>query len=221
MRCWRWAIAAAAVVCAAGPASARQEPDPEREARLARSGAGLRAGAWFVTELREVVGATTSTWPYAEGYFQRGIDRHLVVESTLGVWRRRESHPGSPGIGGAPPQTVTAYVVPLLTALKFYPATGPDASFGPYAKAGAGFALGIEDRQGGAGGLLGGRGGGTSIETGFGVGGELGADFRLSPAFGLTVGGRYQWLRFGSDVGGNATFGGFGLVGGLTYRFRY
>jgi hypothetical protein len=202
-------------------AQAEEREDPERAARLARSGAGLRIGTWQVRDLRDVDGASASTWPYVEAYWQRGIDMHLAIESTIGLWRRRETHPGTDGLTGTPPSAVNAYVIPLLTAVKFYPATRPGSAVEPYLQAGLGFALGIEDREGSAGGLLGGRGSGTSMVTGFGARGGAGTDVRLGGAFGATVGVTYQWLRYGDPLAGAQTYQGLAFTAGLTYRFRY
>jgi opacity protein-like surface antigen len=218
-------LAGAVLLVCAGPAplagQAAGDLDPERAAQLARSAAGIRVGPWLVSGLRETEGASSSTWPLLEGYFQRGIDMHIVIESAVGVWRRREQVETTGGpLGGSDTQTVTSWVVPLLTAVKFYPATRPGDGVEPYALVGVGFALGVEDRQGSGGGLFGG-GSGTSMLTGFGAKAGAGADVRLSQAFGLSAGVLYQWLRFGDALAGNDTYAGPGFTGGVTYRFRY
>jgi hypothetical protein len=212
-------VAAAGVV--AEPATAQtQESDEERAARLARSGAGVRVGVWNVANLREAENATASTWPYAEAYFQRGMDLHLVIESTIGLYRRQEQFAGTSGPLGSAPSTTTSYIVPLLTSVKFYPFTTPGAGFEPHALAGVGFALGIEAQEGGTSGLLQ-RSPGTTMITGFGAKGGAGFDVRLADAFGLSVGAAYQWLRFSDPVGGIETYAGPTFTGGLIYRFRF
>lgn len=194
-------------------------------AKAARNGAGLRVGAWGVRDLPEVEGARYSKSPSYEGYFQKGLDSHLVIESTLGLWRWvqeiEEEEGGALSSGGR--EVVTTYLVPAFSAIKFYPLTRPGQVLEPYAKAGAGFVLGIEDAEStGSGPLLGFTPGtGTSVATGFGLSGAIGVDWAFSRAFGLTAGGRYQWMRFSSDVGGQDTFKGVGVDVGLTYRFRY
>jgi len=47
---------------------------------------------------------------------------------------------------------------------------------------------------------------------------------RLGPnagAFGLTIGGRYQWASYSEDVGGRRLYRGPGVSLGLAYLFRY
>jgi hypothetical protein len=201
--------------------STAQESDLERDARLARSGAGLRVGAWQVSDLREAENATTSTWPYIEGYFQRGMDMHLVIESSIGLYRRQEEFAGTDGLVPRPASTTTSYILPLLTSLRFYPFTRPGAPLEPHALAGIGLSLAIEDQEGGTGGLLGQRSPGTAMVTGFGAKGGAGLDLRLSDAFGASALATYQWLRFADPVGGIDTYSGPVFTAGLTYRFRF
>lgn len=194
-----------------------QEPERVQEAKLARSGAGVRVSYWGLRDLPEVQNGTESRWPLLEGYFQRGLDRHLAIESTLGVWRRHAETEGGGGVlGSGSGSAVTTWVVPILTALKFHPFTGPEAGTEPYLAAGGGFALGIEDSEGG--GLT---SGGTFVATGFALKGETGVALRLSEAFGLNLFGGYHWIRFGEAVGNTRTYAGFNFGGGLTYRFQY
>lgn len=206
-------LAGIVVLLSATPAVAQEpEPDPEyvEQAQIARRGAGLRIGMWALdTDDEDEAVADADEWPYLEGYFQRGLDRHLAIESTLGL-QRRTIQEESGGIIGEPTTTeVTAYVVPLLTAIKLYPLTGPEDRVEPYVAAGGGFAFGIEDGEG------------TGIQTGFGLKGEAGLEVRFSQAFGLGLRGGYQWIRFGDEIGGLDTYKGFGGGIGLTYRFQY
>lgn len=233
-------VAALALVMflAAEPVLA-QEKDKETDevkarAKRQREGAGLRGGVWLVPD-REVQGAQGSETPSFEGYFQRGLDLHLAIESSVGFWRRHQEIARSGGAldavdgrsAGVYPENaeaeqVNSYIIPLFTALKLYPATRPEQPTEPYILGGVGFALGIDDRQNTAGGILGvGGGDGTVILTGFGFKAGAGVEFRLGRAFGLNVGGRYQWVRFGDEVGGERTFKGLGLDAGFTYRFQY
>ncbi len=187
--------------------------EAEERAERERRGAGLRVGPWVGLELTEVEGADYSTWPQFEGWFQRGLDRHLAVESTISFWRRTQER-GS--------ERVSTFVVPLFTSLKFYPATGPEAPIQPYLLGGGGLGLGIDDREGTSGGLLGlGGSDGTRIHTGFGFRAGGGVDLTLSQAFGVTVGGRYQWIRFDGEPGGHRTYRGTVADVGITYRFQY
>src|SRR5688572_1595124 len=78
-----------------------------------RRGAGIRGGGWDV----DVSAATNpSQSPYFEGYFQRGVDDHLALENSIGVWRMTTSEPGP--IVGSPDVETKTWVVPLLTSLK-------------------------------------------------------------------------------------------------------
>ena len=184
----------------------------ERSVTLQRRSAGLRIGTWRVRDLQEIAGSTFSETPLFEGYFQRGLDLHLALGSTMGLWRRTQEVAGS--------GKVTSYIVPAFTSLKIYPLTRPEQRFEPYIDAGIGGAIGIDDREGTAGGPLG-ETEGTDARFGFGFKGGGGVEWRFSRAFGLSLGGRYQWIRFGSEVGGDRTFQGLGFDAGLTYRFQY
>ncbi|MGQ0563051.1 MAG: hypothetical protein ACT443_14395, partial [Gemmatimonadota bacterium] len=114
------------------------ESGVEREARLARRGAGLRAGVWNV---REPAGGPVSSMPHIEGYFQRGLDRYLALESSVGVsWRKRIE---TQALGNEVESRT--YLVPLFTALKFYPFTTVENALDPFITGGVGFALGIDD----------------------------------------------------------------------------
>jgi hypothetical protein len=192
-------------------------------AKAARGGAGLRVGAWAVRDLTKVDGSRHSKSPNYEGYFQKGLDLHLVVESTLGLWRWvQEIEEEGGALSSGRREAITTYLVPAFSGIKFYPVTRPGNSLEPYARAAVGLALGIEDfESSGAGPLGSSAGSGTSFATGFGFHGGLGLDWVFSRAFGLTAGGRYQWLRFSQAVGRERTYKGLGLDVGLTYRFRY
>jgi hypothetical protein len=214
-------LAAAALSWAPLSAQNTGESDEERAARLARSGAGIRVGTWNVADLREVEDGSSSTWPYFEAYFQRGMDLHLVIESGIGLYRRQEEMPGTGGPLGTEPSTTTAYILPLLTSVKFYPVTRPGAPVEPHVGAGIGFAIAIEDQEGGGGSLIGMRSPGTAMVTGFGAKGSGGVDVRLGGAFGASLGATYQWLRFSDPVGGIETYAGPAFTVGLTYRFRF
>ena len=204
-----------------------QDPTPEsqleRDARLARRGAGLRGGVWDVRGLTETDGVEYSRTPAFEGFFQKGLDKHLAWENSVGFWRRTQRIASTGGLGGASEEHVDVYVVPTFTALKLFPFTVPANRVEPYLEGGAGFGLGIEDREtSGAGGLLGAGGSnGTQIVPGFGFKGGAGIDLRFSRAFGVTLGARYQWMKFFQDLGGERTYGGMGYDVGLIYRFQY
>ena len=84
---------------------------------------------WRVSGLSEVSGASYSTLPAFEGYFQKGLDRHLVIETSAGLWRRSQRTSGAAG-----GESIGSYVIPMLTALKLYPVTGPEHNLEPFAR---------------------------------------------------------------------------------------
>jgi Opacity protein and related surface antigens len=223
-------LATLLLLCTAAHPALAQKPDssntmtPQQRAEMARRGAGLSIGTWNVQNLHATQGATYSATPAFEGYFQKGLDLHLALETTVGLWRRTQllMQPGSFGSDSSS-ESVTSYVVPLFTALKLYPFTKPSQRFEPYLLGGVGFALGIDDRRAsGSGNLLGGGGqSGVALVTGFGFSGGAGVEWRFSNAFGLSAGTRYRWVRFLGDVGGDDTFKGLGFNAGITYRFQY
>lgn len=197
----------------------------EERAKRMRRGAGVQAGMWDVRGLGAVSGARVNESPLFEGYFQKGLDLHLAMENTIGVYRREQRITRSAGGigGGTIEEKVTAYVVPQFTSIKLYPFTRPEQRFEPYIAGGAGLALGIDDRENSeSGGLLGGGGqSGVGMVAGFGLKGAVGTELRFSRAFGLALGGRYQWIRFFGELAGERTYRGFGGDVGLTYRFQY
>lgn len=205
------------------PAMAQERPlsGAEERARLERRGAGARIGVWSVGSVTEVPDARYGRTPLLEGYFQHGLDRHLALQNSVGIWRRSQEIV-VPAIGGSRREHVNSYVVPMLTSLRFFPATGPEEDFEPYVEGGVGISLGVDDRETTTSDPLGvGAGDGVSIVLGFGMKAGAGAEWRFSPALGLAVGGRFQWIRFLEDLGGERVYRGFGLEAGLTYRFQF
>jgi len=200
--------------------AARPDSAARREARVKRerSGAGLRVGTWMVSNLVGPAGASSSTLPALEAYWQKGLDRHLAIETSAGLWHRRQSSGSGPTA-----ETVGTFVVPLLTTIKLYPFTGPEQALEPFVSAGVGFALGLEKDNTVSGGLLGGGNANTGLDliAGLGLKGGAGVEYRFSQAFGVSASLTWQWALFGQDVGGQDDYKGFGLLGGLTYRFQY
>lgn len=198
--------------------------DVERRAQLARRGGGLRVGPWAVRGLEVPANTKESTLPAFEGYVRKGLDAHLVLENSIGLWRHSatltETMTGPLG-STTTTSTVETYIIPQLTSIVFYPVTGPEARLEPYARAGIGFAIGVEDREGDSGGLLGGSSSGTALVPGFDLTTGLGVEWRLSRALGLSGGARYQWVRFFQELAGQRTFQGLGIDLGVTYRFQY
>lgn len=187
----------------------------ERLVKRMRAGAGVRLGSWQVRGLSQASGATSSSLPAFEAYWQKGLDRHVVLETSAGIWTRTQ-RAGSESVG--------SYVVPMLTAIKLYPMSGPENALEPFVTAGIGFTLGIDDRNDAtAGGILGGGGGGggTMLVPGFGLKAGTGVEYRLGSAFGLVAQAGYQYVRFFQDVGSDRTYKGLQLFGGMTYRFQF
>jgi hypothetical protein len=196
-------------------------PDVERHARLARRGGGVRIGMWDVRALTAPSGAKVSATPVLEGYMRRDLDLHLAIEHSIAVWRRTQTVTQSGGALGGGPTTSTAesYIIPQFTSITLFPLTRPEDRVEPFVKAGAGFALGVDDRSGDSGGLFGAPG--TSLVPGFGITGGVGLEVRLSNALGLSAAGRYHWVRFLQDFSGERTYEGFGAEAGITYRFQF
>ena len=191
----------------AAPCAAQQSA-----AQLARRGVGLRIGTWKVPA--PVAASTEFTIsPHVELFFQRGLGEHVSLESSVAAWRRISTKatalPGS--------EIVTrSYIIPIFTALKFFPVTTVNDAIEPYFLGGAGFALGIQNEGSNAIG-----GGGTSISTGFGVKAEAGLEYHVTRSLGLLAGGRYQLIRFGDPISEDKKFRGGGFEGGLSYRLQF
>lgn len=216
-----WFLVAALVLLPAAARAQTQTPsDPEKAAKLERQGAGVRGGAWWPEGLREEPDGTYAQTPWFEGYFQKGLDLHLAVETAVGFWRRSQEIERTDALGAKSRQKVDTYIVPLFTALKFHPLTRPRDTVEPYLMGGIGVALGIDDRSGDDG-VLSGPQTGTTVQGGLGFKLGTGLDLKLGRAFGLTVGARYQWIRFGEELGGERIYRGYGVDVGLTYRFQY
>ena len=198
---------------------AKTQSEPEARANMARRGAGVNLGTWSLLDTPSGTGVRTSDSPLLEGYFRKGIDKHLALETTVGIWRREIETPATGGLGGSPAATTSAILLPQFTGLKLYPFTTPDDAFEPYVSAGVGFTLGFQSGSGG--GALGGGGGGSGIIPGVGAGGGVGVEWRFSTAFGLAAGAHYTYIHFFQDLAGTQMYRGLGVKAGLTYRFQY
>jgi opacity protein-like surface antigen len=213
-------LTALALVLAPLAASAQQ--GGERAVRQARSGIALWVGDWRVHKDEAPSGVRESETPTFEVLFAKGLDLHLVLENSVSFWRRSQTATLLGGAGGSARQSVTGYIVPQFTSIRAYPFTRPAARVEPYLRAGAGFAIGIEDRSGASAGPLGTSASGTSFVPGFGLTGGAGLELRASRALGLGAGARYQYVQFFNEgVAGDRIYKGVTLEGGLTYRFQY
>lgn len=196
--------------------------DPERQAELARRGGSVRIGLWNVRELEGTSGAEESESPAFEGYVRKGLDAHLALENSVGVWRHRQIVTTSSGpLGGTTTSRVDAYVIPQQTSIIFFPATRPSNRIEPFVRAGIGLTLGVEDRKGEGGSLFSPGGDGISMAFGFGATGGGGVEWRLGEALGLSASARYQWVRFLEELAGEETYQGLGADVGITYRFQF
>lgn len=187
--------------------------DVVKRAQLARRGGGLRIGPWHLNGQDAASSSTSSTIPDIEGYVRTGLDLHLVLENSVGVWRQRQSVPASGGLLGSSGSATDAYIIPEFTSIVFYPFTVPNDRLEPFVRGGIGFALGVQDPQSG--------GGSISFTPGFGLTSGLGVEWRMTNALGLAVSTRYQWIRFFQEFGLQQTYQGPVVEAGVTYRFQY
>ena len=192
----------------------------EAKAQRARRGAGLTVGTWAMIDDPASGTTTSSESPIGEGYFRKGLDKHIALETTAGVWRRVITKPGSGGPFGTAGGTTTAILIPQMTSIKLYPFTTPENAFEPFISAGGGITLGIQSESG-SGGLTGGSGGVSAILPAIGVGASVGAEWRFSQAFGLSASGNYSYIQFFEDLAGEQLYRGTGIRVGMTYRFQY
>lgn len=186
----------------------------ERRVQSQRRGGGLRVGEWHVNGQQFPTGATMSTIPNFEGYYRSGLDLHLVLENSIGLWRQHQENASGGGLlGGGSASAADDYIIPQYTSLVFYPLTTPNDRVEPFIRGGVGFAIGVDDPQNG--------GGGISFTPGFGATGGLGLEWRATEALGLSISGRYQWIRFFQDFAGLQTYQGPAFEAGVTYRFQF
>lgn len=208
--CRRIAIASLLPVLTVAAQGRPAEPETEAEAkaRLARRSAGLTVGHWDLRGIEPPSSVEVSTWPLISGFLRKGLDNRLALENGISVWRREQRVPATGGLGGTPEEQVQSWVVAQTTAIRFFPFTEPGARWEPWVLGGAGFTLGIDDRETSGGGLLGGAAGGSGVQIVPGVSLQGGAGFEwwMSSAFALNVSGRYQWTRFFQAFGGERTY---------------
>lgn len=214
----------------AHPAGARAQgradttaTEAETRARLARRGGGVTIGSWQLRGIEAPAGVDVSTMPMFSGWLRKGLDARLALENGISIWRRVQNVPPSGGIGGTSGEEVQSWIIAQTAAIRFFPFTDAGAAFEPYVLGGAGFTLGIDDRETEGGGVLGGATGasGVAMVPAVSLQGGLGAEYRFGESFGLAAGARYQWTRFFQDFGGERTYQGPVFEVGLAYRFRY
>ena len=216
-------LTAGAASAQARPDSASGESAAETRARLARKGAGFTVGSWQLRGIEPPAGVDVSTMPMISGWLRKGLDARLALENGLSVWRRVQTIPPSGGIGGTAGEEVQSWIIAQTAAIRFFPFTDAGESLEPFFLGGAGFTLGIDDRDTEGGGVLGGATGGSGVVMvpAVSLQGGTGVEYRFGESFGLAVGARYQWTRFFQDFGGERTYQGPAFEIGLAYKFRY
>jgi opacity protein-like surface antigen len=216
----RWIAALSAIVISTSSAAAQapgasdtttKTPDVVKRAQLARRGGGLRVGPWHLNGQQQPAGTTSI--PAFEGFVRTGLDQHLLIENSVGVWRQHEQASTSGGLLGGSSVSTDSYIIPQFTSILFYPFTSPSDRVEPYIRGGLGFALGVEDPQSG--------GGSISFTPGFGLTSGLGVEWRMTEALGLALSTRYQWIRFFQTFGAQQTYQGPVIEAGVTYRFQF
>jgi opacity protein-like surface antigen len=193
--------------------SATKSSELEQSVKSARRSGGIRVGQWHMSGQQFPAGVSASSTPAFEGYVRTGLDLHVVLENSVGVWRQRQAAAGGGGLLGGGASSTDNYIIPQFTSVVFYPFTKPNDRLEPYLRGGLGFALGVQDPQGGSGGI--------SLTPGFGATGGLGVEWRATNALGLAISGRYQWVRFFQDFAGLQTYQGPAVEAGVTYRFQF
>jgi opacity protein-like surface antigen len=193
----------------------------ESQASRARGGAGLRVGIWQVRDLADPPSGTASESANYEGWFQKGLDLHLVLESTLGFWQRTESSTEPGPLATETKRDVNTYLVPAMTAVKLYPVTRPSSPLEPYVSAGVGAVMRIQRNQVSSTDPMVLPVDETSIQTGLGIQTGAGVDWNPPGPFGVRLGGQYQWASFGENTPGTKLYRGPGVSVGVTYHFRY
>ena len=165
-------------------------------AQHSRRGGGVRVGSWNVK-----VAPWVDRSAHFEGYVHRALGNDLALENSVGVWR-------------AVVNETRAYIVPLMTSLRYYPLSAQERRMEPFVTGGVGIAFGIQDVPDNA---VGGTG--STIVTGIGVRAGLGVEVLVARGFGIGTSGKYQWVHFGDEVGTMETFAGVGWEGAVFYRF--
>ena len=214
-------IVVAFLTLAAFPSWSTAGDDIEASTKRARGGGGVRAGDWQVHELEDPANGSSSETITVEGWFQKGLDLHLAVESTLGFWQRIQNSTQPGALGTESRRELNTYLVPTLTSLKVYPLTLPSSPLEPFLAAGVGAVLAIDQEKVTSTDPLVPSGSAAAFHSGLGIQTGVGMDLNTGSPFGFTLVGRYQWATFGEKVGGEALYRGFAANAGLTYRFQY
>lgn len=209
-------LAVLIVLAAAAPAAHAGVPADESNTgteRL-RNGAGLQMSSW---QPDKPVGLDNTGTLAFQGYLLKGLDLHLAWDNTLGFWQRTSKW-SETSILGTTNHELDTYLVPTITALRFYPLTTPEKLVEPYVSAGLGPVLGVQQQK--ASGNLAPTNT-TTMVAGLGVRAGVGVDIRSNGPFGVAVGTHFESASFGEDMQGERLYQAWGADFGLTYRFQY
>jgi opacity protein-like surface antigen len=205
-----------ALAVAAAPALAAVPTDAiEAGAQRARNGAGLQISSWQPDEPAGF--GNTNTFAF-HGFFTKGIDQHLAWENTLGYWGRTSKWSESQPIIGTTNHELQTHLVPMITALRLYPATTSGNPVEPYITAGVGPVLGVQ-LQKASGAITADQA--TTTQVGLGVRVGVGADLWATQVFGITAGAHFESASFGQDMASERLYQAWGGDFGFSYRFQY
>lgn len=213
------AVAAATLVLAFGARPARAQETMAQSFSYLRRGLGLRAGVW---QLSTTVpdSARATQWPLIEVFYQRGMGRHLAMENSLGLFRRRvTAEAGTSLFGNTGTTQITSYIIPFTIGVDYFPFTRAGSLLEPFVRADVGFAIGVDSSRNSGTGPFGGSGG-TSTSTGFGARGGAGLKLALGSRLALAVDANYMLEYFGADIGIGQSYHGPQFDAGLMYRLR-
>ena len=199
-----------------GPAFAAVPTDAiVAQAQHSRDGAGLQVSSWQPDEPTGFANTNTASF---HGYFTKGLDQHLAWENTLGYWGRTSKWSETQPIIGTTNHELQTHLVPMITALRLYPATTSANRVEPYVTAGIGPVLGVQIQKA-SGALTADQT--TSMQVGLGVRAGAGVDLWATQVFGITAGGHFQSASFGQDMANDRLYQAWGADFGFSYRFQY
>jgi hypothetical protein len=208
----RTLLLALAIMTATHPARAIAQQAPrsaaDEQLQQARNSSGIMVGEWHVPA-PTTTGATYKSSLLFTAVTQRGLNTHVALESSAGLWRRVGTTPQAAG----KPVITKSYLIPLLDCLKLYPFTRASNRIEPYLVGGLGFALGIQQHSTNAIG-----GGGTDVVTGFAVKIGAGVEYHMTRRLGLLADGRYLWLNLSDRISDQSALTGGGVEAGMTYK---
>ena len=212
-----WALPFALVLAllAAAPAVAQPAGESTAGTERLRNGAGLQVSSW---QPDKPAGFDNTGSIAFQGYLLKGLDLHLAWDNTLGFWQRTTKWSETQPLVGTTNHELDTYIVPTITALRFYPLTTPDKLVEPFVSAGLGPVIGIQQQKN-SGALA--PPNTTTMTAGLGVRAGVGVDIRSNGPFGVTAGTHFESASFGEDMVGERLYQAWGADLGLTYRFQY